>query len=62
MIDLTFRSINRSFVLSLENVDNDLKRYHFNKYYMPLEEIKYFNVLIDNKQFLDQPVKNKQRM
>ena len=29
---------------------------------MPLEEIKYFNVLIDNKQFLDHPVKNKQRM
>ena len=62
MIDLTFRRINRSFVLSLENVDNDLKRYNFNKYFMPLEEIKYFNVLIDNKQFLDQPVKNKQRM
>lgn len=56
MIDLTFRSINRSFVLSLENVDNDLKRNQIE------EEIKYFNVLIDNKQFLDHPVKNKQRM
>ena len=27
---------------------------------MPLVEIKYFNALIDNKPFFDQPVKNKQ--
>ena len=27
---------------------------------MPLVEIKDFNVLIDNKLFLDNPVKNKQ--
>ena len=27
---------------------------------MPLVEIKDFNALIDNKQFFDQPVKNKQ--
>ena len=29
---------------------------------MPLEEIKYCNVLIDNKPFFDQPVKNKQEV
>ena len=27
---------------------------------MPLVEIKYFNALLDNKQFFDQPVKSKQ--
>ena len=27
---------------------------------MPLVEIKDFNVLIDNKSFFDQPIKNKQ--
>ena len=27
---------------------------------MPLVEVKDFNVLIDNKPFLDQPVKSKQ--
>ena len=32
----------------------------FDKYYMPLIEIKDFNALIDNKPFFDQPVKNKQ--
>ena len=29
---------------------------------MPLEEIKYCNVLIDNKPLFDQPVKNKQEV
>ena len=28
---------------------------------MPLVEIKYFNALIDNKSFFDQPVKSKQK-
>ena len=31
----------------------------FNKYYMPFVKIKYFNALIDNKLFFDEPVKNK---
>ena len=30
------------------------------KYYMPLVEIKDFNVLINNKPFFDQQIKNKQ--
>ena len=29
----------------------------FNKYYMPLVEIKDFNALIENKPFFDQSVK-----
>ena len=29
-------------------------------YYMPLVQIKYFNALIDNKQFFDHPIKNEQ--
>ena len=47
-------------VLSFKNGDGDPRRNYFNKYYMPLVEIKEFNALIDNKPFLDQPVKNKQ--
>ena len=35
-------------------------RLSFDKYYIPLVNIKDFNVLIDNKPFFDQPVKNKQ--
>ena len=60
MIDPTFRNINRMFVLSFKNGNHDPTRDSFDKYYMPLVEIKDFNVLIDNKPFFDQPVKNKQ--
>ena len=44
----------------LKNGNNDHTRDSFEKYYMPLVEIKDFNVLIENKPFSDQPVKNKQ--
>ena len=48
------------FVLSFKNDDNDPTRDSFNKYYMPLLELKDFNALIENKPFFDQSVKNKQ--
>ena len=52
LIDPTFININRLFVLSFKNGDNDPTRDSFKKYYMSLVEIKDFNVLIDNKPFL----------
>ena len=60
LIDPTFRIINRLFVLSFKNSDNDATSYSFDKYYIQLVEIKDFIVLIDNKPFFDQPAKNKQ--
>ena len=62
LIDPTFININRLFVLSFKNGDNDPTRDSFKKYYMSLVEIKDFNVLIDNKPFFDQPVKKKQEV
>ena len=61
-IDRTFRNINRLFVLSFKNGNDDPSRDVFDKYYMPLVEIKDFNALIDNKPFFDQPVKSKQEV
>ena len=60
LIDPTFRNINRLFDLSFTNGNNDPTRDSFDKYYVPLVEIKDFNALIDNKPFFDQPVKIKQ--
>ena len=60
LIDPTFRNINRLFVLSFKNGNNDPTRDSFNKYHMRLVEIKDLNVLIDNEPFFDQPVRNKQ--
>ena len=53
LIDPTFRNINRLFVLSLENVYDDPRRYSFDWHSMPLVEIKDFNALIGNKSFFD---------
>ena len=60
LIDPVFRNFNRFFVLSFKNGNDDPLTDSFDKYYMPLVEIKYFNALINKKPFYDQPVKNKQ--
>ena len=57
LIDSIFRIINRLFVFSFKNVNNDPKRDSFDKHYIPLVEIKDFNALIDNKPFFVQLVK-----
>ena len=59
LIDPSFRNINRTFVVSFKNGNSDTMRDSFNKYYMPLVEIKDFNALIDNKTFFYQPVNDK---
>ena len=45
------------FTLSFKSGNDDPKRNLFDRYYLPLIEIKDFNALIDNKPFFDQPVK-----
>ena len=62
LINPTFRYINRLFVFSFKTGSNDPTRNSFNKYYMPLVEIKNFNALIGNKPFFDQLVKNIQEV
>ena len=58
MTDPASTNIDRLLVLPFENSDNNpTKNSFFYYYYMPLVEIKDFNLLIDNKSFFDQPVK-----
>ena len=52
LIDPTFRNINRLFVLSFKNCNDDPTRNSFDNYYIPLVEIKDCKALIDNKPFL----------
>ena len=54
LIDSSFQGVNRLFVLSFENKDDTLQR----KYYLPIVEIKDYDVMIDGQNFFDQPVKN----
>ena len=52
LIDPTFRNVNRLFVHSFKNGNYDPTRNSFNRYYTPLVEIKYFNVLMTINYFL----------
>ena len=58
LIDTTFTNVNRLFVSSYEN---ETDRNSFSKNYVPKDEIKDFNILIDEKLFFDIPVKNKEQ-
>ena len=53
LINLTFRKINRLLVLLFKNGNDYPTRDYFDKYYMPLVEIKDFNALIDNTSLFD---------
>ena len=61
MIDSTFKSISWFFFLSIRNSDNNPKRNYYFDFYMPLVEIKDFNVLFDNKLISNQAVSYKQQ-
>ena len=55
LIDTTFSDVNRLFVLSFEKEDDRTSYY---KYYLPIVEIKDYNVLIDGNAFFELPIKN----
>ena len=53
---IQYSGILKKNFLSFKNGEND----SFEKYYMLLVEIKDLSTLIDNEQFFDVPIKNKQ--
>ena len=55
LIDPSFQAVNRLFVLPFEN---ETDREVHAKYFLPNEEIKDYNVIIDERNFFDQPIKN----
>ena len=55
LIEPSFQWANRLFVLAFEN---DTQRTSKRRYYIPNVEIKDYNVMIDGKNFFDQPIKN----
>ena len=55
LIDPSFPGENRLFVLSFK--DGDVRE-SYKQYYLPTVEIKDYNVLIDGRNFFDQPIKN----
>ena len=55
LIGPRFQGINRLFVLAFENDDQRISN---KRYYIPNVEIKDYNVMIDGKNFFDEPIKN----
>ena len=55
LIDSSFQGVNKIFVFSIENDDG---RESHKKYYLPTVEIKDYNVIINGRNFFDQPIKN----
>ena len=53
LINPSFQGVNRLFVLSFENENN---RTSHSTYYLPKVEIKDFDVIIDDRNFFDQPI------
>ena len=54
-VEPSFQGINRLFVLAFGNY---AQRTSNKRYYLPNVEINYYNVMIDGKNFFDQPAKN----
>ena len=57
LIDPTFNNVNRLFILAFEDEED---RTSYFKYYTPTDEIKDYNVLIDQQPFYEIPIKNKE--
>ena len=55
LIEPSFQGVNRLFVLAFED---DAQRTSNKRYYIPNVEIKDYNVMIDGKNFFDQPINN----
>ena len=58
-LDASFQGVNRLFLLAFNNVNNDANRVQrdsHRKYFLPSVNITNYNVLIDGRNFYDQPI------
>ena len=55
LVEPSLQGVNRLFVLAFRN---DAQRTSSKRYYLPNVDIENYNVMIDRKSFLDQPITN----
>ena len=55
LVEPSFQEINRLFVLAFES---DTQRISHSRYYLPNAELKDYNIMINSKNFFDQPMKD----
>ena len=56
LVEPRFQGVNRLFILAFENDDD---RTSDDQYYLPTVEIKDYSIMINGKNFFDQPIKNR---
>ena len=59
LLDASFQGVNRFFVLAFDNTnngDNKVERDSHRKYFLPRVGITNYNVLIDGRNFYNQPI------
>ena len=60
-LDASFQGVNRLFVLAFARGNNDPTRNGYRRHYLPRVDITKYNVLIDGRNFYDQPINDKIR-
>ena len=55
-LESNFVGVNRLFVLVYSNLDDNVKRYKAQRYYLPKGVAKNYNIIINGKNFYDQPI------
>ena len=56
LVDPTFTNVNRLFVLSYANDDDNYNRQSYSQFYLPKVMVKDYNVIIDKLAFFDLPI------
>ena len=57
-LDPSFKGVNRLFVMASSRVANEATRDGRRKYYLPRIELKKYNVIIDGRNFYDNPIES----
>ena len=61
-LDTSFQGVNRLFVLAFDNTGNKkVQRDSHRKYFLPRVDITNYNILIDGRNFYDQPINDQIR-
>ena len=60
LVDPTFTNVNRLFVLSYANDDDNYNRQSYSQFYLPKVMVKDCNVIIDKLAFFDLPIKTEE--
>ena len=64
MLNSSFQGVSRLFVIGLNAINNDaneVKRDSHRKYFLARIDIKKYNILIDGRNFYDQPINDELR-